>query len=142
MWMWGAVTSIPSLTRKGRPRASLRSRPPSGRTWTALRVRSVDKLVEILDLDRLDLVGELEAEHLREERHVRGKGALLVLSLAEAVTFAGERDVRVRNAALPQRIDDHLGLRRRHDLVVQALQQQQRARDRVGMTDRRPVAVL
>src|SRR5215475_10453284 len=118
MWMCGAVTSIPSLTRKGRPRASLRSSSPSGRTWTALRVRSVDKLVEILDLDRLDLVGELEAEHLREERHVRGERALLVLGLAEAVTFAGESDVRVWNATLLQRVDYHLRLRRRHDLVV------------------------
>ena len=36
----GAVTSIPSLTRSGRPSASLRSSPPSGSTWAALRVSS------------------------------------------------------------------------------------------------------
>src|SRR5919206_1182682 len=39
-WMSGEVTSIPSLTRSGRPSASLRSSPPSGRTSTALRVSS------------------------------------------------------------------------------------------------------
>ena len=36
----GAVTSIPSFTRSGRPSASLRSRPPSGRTCAALRISS------------------------------------------------------------------------------------------------------
>ena len=39
-WMCGAVTSIPSLTRSGRPRASLRSSSPSGRRCTAFRVSS------------------------------------------------------------------------------------------------------
>src|SRR5919198_1504337 len=36
----GAVTSMPSLTRSGRPRASLRSSSPSGSTSIALRVSS------------------------------------------------------------------------------------------------------
>src|SRR6266545_6011898 len=40
MWMSGEVTSIPSLTRSGRPSFSLASSPPSGSTSTALRVRS------------------------------------------------------------------------------------------------------
>src|SRR5579862_6162934 len=40
MWMSGEVTSMPSLTRSGRPRFSFASRPPAGRTSTALRVRS------------------------------------------------------------------------------------------------------
>src|SRR5262245_1365678 len=135
MWMCGAETSMPSLTRRGRPRASLRSSSPSGRTWTAFRVSSVDNAVEILDLDRLDLAGELEAEDLREEGHMRRERALLVLCLAEAVALAGEGDVRVRNAALLERLDDHLRLRRRDDLVVEPLQQQQGSRDRVGVTD-------
>src|SRR3954470_4321452 len=39
-WMSGEVTSMPSFTRSGRARASLRSSSPSGRTWTALRVSS------------------------------------------------------------------------------------------------------
>src|SRR6266480_3776487 len=34
------VTSIPSLTRKGRPSFSFSSSPPSGSTWAALRVSS------------------------------------------------------------------------------------------------------
>src|SRR5579859_2941262 len=37
-WMSGEVTSMPSLTRSGRPSLSLASSPPSGRTSTALRV--------------------------------------------------------------------------------------------------------
>src|SRR4051794_35652765 len=37
-WMSGEVTSMPSLTRTGRPSASLRSRPPAGSTSTAFRV--------------------------------------------------------------------------------------------------------
>src|SRR6476469_5591123 len=36
----GAVTSIPSFTRKGRPSFNFASRPPCGRTSTALRVSS------------------------------------------------------------------------------------------------------
>src|SRR5881394_195524 len=36
----GAVTSIPSLTRNGRPSFSFSSSPPSGSTWAALRVSS------------------------------------------------------------------------------------------------------
>src|SRR6266540_1205846 len=40
-WMSGPVGSIPSLTRSGLPRASLRSSSPSGSTSTALRVSSV-----------------------------------------------------------------------------------------------------
>src|SRR5258705_5101920 len=39
-WISGEVTSIPSLTRSGRPLASLRSSSPAGRTSTALRVSS------------------------------------------------------------------------------------------------------
>src|SRR6476620_6533077 len=38
--MSGEVTSIPSFTRSGRPSLSFASRPPSGRTSTALRVMS------------------------------------------------------------------------------------------------------
>src|SRR5256885_13594716 len=99
--MCGAVTSIPSLTRNGRPRASFLSSSPSGRTWTALRVRSATLIapsllrdfVEVLDLDRLELVGELEARDLREERelrfgcalHVLRRGKTLPLALAGAV---------------------------------------------------------
>src|SRR5439155_4038191 len=41
----GAVTSMPSLTRSGRPSASLASSPPSGCTWTALRVSSAMLMV-------------------------------------------------------------------------------------------------
>ena len=41
-WMSGEVTSMPSLTRSGRPSFSFASSPPAGRTSTALRVRVVD----------------------------------------------------------------------------------------------------
>src|SRR5437763_684752 len=45
MWMSGEVTSIPSFTRSGRPSFSFASRPPSGRTSTAFRVRSAIRSV-------------------------------------------------------------------------------------------------
>src|SRR5919198_3446811 len=113
-WMSGDVTSIPSFTRSGRPSASLRSSSPSGRTCTAFRVSSVSNVLEILDLDRFQLVGRLEAEDLREEGEVRLERPLRVGRLTEAVALSLERDVRVRNAALPERLDDHLRLCRRH----------------------------
>src|SRR5919202_4545223 len=39
-WISGEVTSMPNLTRSGRPWASFRSSSPPGRTSTAFRVRS------------------------------------------------------------------------------------------------------
>jgi len=39
-WLSGDVTSMPSFTRSGRPSVSFCSRPPAGRTSTALRVSS------------------------------------------------------------------------------------------------------
>src|SRR5215213_5430530 len=108
--MSGDVTSMPSLTRSGRPSASLRSSSPSGKTWTAFLVRSVSNLLQMLDLDRLDLVSRLEAEQLRQEREVSAERALHVLGLAKAVAFTCERDVRVWHLALLQRGEDHLRL--------------------------------
>ncbi len=43
-WMSGEVTSIPSFTRNGRPSFNFSSRPPAGRTSTALRVRRVTSI--------------------------------------------------------------------------------------------------
>src|SRR5918996_1836547 len=112
--MCGAVTSMPSLTRSGRPSFSFSSSPPCGSTSTALRVRSATLIVlrpyglEILDLDRLDLVSGLEAEDLCEEREVSLQRALDVLRLAKPVALPGERDVRMGNPAARQRLDDHL----------------------------------
>src|SRR6266508_5209458 len=135
------VTSMPSLTRSGRPSASLRSSSPSGRTWTAFRVSSVSNVLEILDLDRLQLVRRLEAEDLREEGEVRLERPLHVRRLTEAVALSLEGDVRVRDTALSERLDDHLGLCRRHDLVVEPLQQQQGSGERVGLVDGRAFAI-
>src|SRR5262249_51712792 len=129
--MSGAVGSIPSLTRSGRPSFSLRSSSPSGKTSTARRARSAGNVLEVLDRDRLEVVRRLEAEDLREEREVRLERALRVLRLAKAVALPRERDVGVRHAALLERLDDHLRLRRWHDLVVEPLQQEPWARDRI-----------
>ncbi len=46
-WISGAVGSMPSLTRSGRPCASLARRPPSGRQSTALRVRKAASLAAL-----------------------------------------------------------------------------------------------
>src|SRR5688572_16393000 len=52
-WMSGEVTSIPSLTRSGRPSASFASSAPAGKTWTAFRVSSAIPIA----LRRLDVRG-------------------------------------------------------------------------------------
>src|SRR5256885_13315882 len=72
--MSGAVGSMPSLTRNGRPSSSFRSSSPLGSTSTALRVRSATLIAASLlprrgrlcrrslrglDRDRLDLVCRL-----------------------------------------------------------------------------------
>src|SRR6266516_6704619 len=128
--MSGAVGSMPSLTRNGRRSSSFRSSSPLGRTSTALRVRSATLMaasllprrgrprgrsprglyaaspsrrrVQVLDLDRLDLVAELEARDLRQERKVCFGRTLDVLCLAKPVALACEGDVRVRDVAALQ----------------------------------------
>src|SRR5689334_17408090 len=65
----GAVTSMPSFTRKGRPCFSFASRPPCGRTSTALRVSSA-----------IPMRASLEA--VREERRAGEAVAPLVLDCA------------------------------------------------------------
>src|SRR5712691_11293588 len=110
--MSGAVGSIPSLTRNGRPSFSFRSSSPLGSTSTALRVRSASLMAasllpdwaEVLDLDRLDLVGGLEARDLPQEREMCFGCVLDILRLAETVALARERDVRVGDATAFQRV--------------------------------------
>ena len=79
MWMSGEVTSIPSLTRNGRPSFSLASSPPSGSTSTALRVRSEiatgARLAGVLALFRR----KTRAPKRRRIRKLRLLGLLLVL---------------------------------------------------------------
>src|SRR6266508_3232635 len=167
--MCGAVTSMPSLTRSGRPSSSFFSSSPLGSTSTAFRVSSATPMaasllprrgrprgrsprglcaaspsrrrVEILYLDRLEFVGRLKARDPSEEREVSLARALDVLRLAKAVGLACQGDIRVRDAAALQGVHDHLGLGRRHDLVVQTLQEEERVRDRVGVLDGRAVAI-
>src|SRR5437588_11811874 len=130
--MSGAVGSMPSLTRGGRPSFSFRSSCPFGSTSTAWRVRSaaaippslVSHLLRVLDPDRLEVVRRLEAEHLRQEREVRLQGPLDALGAAETVPFALEGDVGVRDTAPRERFDDDLRLRRRDDLVLESPQKQ------------------
>src|SRR5436305_9722092 len=107
-WMSGDVTSIPSLTRSGRPSFSLSSSAPRGSTSTAFRVRSATDMsaslvrdrLEVLDPDLLDVVRGPEAEDLRHEGERHLERAPPRRRAAEAVTLAFERDVRVRDAVL------------------------------------------
>src|SRR3954451_14372440 len=93
MWMSGDVTSMPSLTRSGLPLASFFSRPPCGSTSTALRVSSAIPTRASLEVERLELVGRLEPEHLADERQRRLDRAAEILLLAEAVALALEREI-------------------------------------------------
>src|SRR6478735_10571457 len=62
-WMSGDVTSIPSLTRSGRPSVSFASRAPAGRTCTALRVSSeTPMLLGRLDVGTTHLCGRAATE--------------------------------------------------------------------------------
>src|SRR5215218_812628 len=80
--MSGEVTSIPSFTRSGRPRASFRSRPPSGSTSTALRVSFSTAILDRHYTPRiLRFRRRRESPAPKKRRRIR-KLRLLVLTLA------------------------------------------------------------
>src|SRR5205807_2006271 len=140
MWMSGEVTSMPNLTRSGRPSSSFASSPPSGRTSTAFRVSSAmptAETLEVCDRERLEVICGLEAEHAADEIQRRLDRAADVLLLAEAVPLALERDICVRDALVIERLRQHLGLGREDDLVVEPLQEKQRPFEPVGEVHRR-----
>ena len=85
------------------------------------------------ELDRLELVGRLESEHLPEKREDRGGHALEDLLAPEAVALALERQVGVGDPRPVERVVQLLRLRRRHDAVVEALEREQRRADPVGV---------
>src|SRR5919106_2702379 len=98
MWISGAVGSMPSLTRSGRPRVSLRSSSPSGRTWTAFRVRAslsaIRRPILRPSLRRLRLrrfVGlwrRSKKPKRRRVRKLRILALLVVVGLVVSVSFA------------------------------------------------------
>src|SRR5262249_7891723 len=147
--MSGDVASMPSFTRSGRPRFSFSSSSSFGSTSTAFRVRStaaiagslVSRRLEVLDLDRLELVGRLETQQLTPEAERCPQRTPDRWRAAEPVTLALEADVRVRHGVSLECGCDRLRLRRRNDLVVQTLQEQQRTRDAIGVRHGRPLDV-
>src|SRR5438552_9354511 len=82
-WMSGDVTSIPNLTRNGRPSFSFASRPPSGRTSTAFRVSSA-----------IPMRASLEAA--TEERRAGKPVAPRLLHRARDPDPAAHRELRLR----------------------------------------------
>ena len=78
-------------------------------------------------LDRLDVVGGREPEHLAVEGQLGFQRRHHRVGLAEPVRLAFEREVGVPDALSREVSRDALGLLRRHDGVVQPLQQQYRA---------------
>ena len=89
----GAVTSMPSLTRSGLPRASFASRPPSGSTLTAFRVSSDRPIAERSSAyNPLALVSAhgSQGERLRRRRirKLRLLALLVVLGLVGTASFA------------------------------------------------------
>src|SRR5256714_8989081 len=81
-------------------------------------LRRSSGLLEIIDRHRFDRVGQREAEDLRVEIQLAFERPLDVLSDAEAVLLALERDVGDRQALLAEGVDDQLGLVRRGGLVL------------------------
>src|SRR5688572_18981406 len=114
------------------------AKPPTMRTLGPSRGGNS---VKELNLERLEVVGQGEAEDLGIERRLRLERAADVGRLAEAVAFALERQVGVRNAPLPQGSDDLFGLRLWHDMVVAALEDEQRFAETVDVVDRRALVV-
>src|SRR5205085_4932677 len=91
--------------------------------------------LQVLDLDRLDRIGEREAEDARVEVQLAVERALDVLGLAEAVLLALEGDVGDGQLFTPERLDHQLGLVRRHDLVFEALKENDGARQAFSEVD-------
>src|ERR1700693_293336 len=83
-------------------------------------------LLEVLDLDRFDLVSDLEPKDPRQEVHLPLDRAPDVLLLPESVLLALEWDVRIRQHLLPADGNEFLGLTRRHDLILEALEEDHR----------------
>src|SRR5206468_6446530 len=88
--------------------------------------------LKVLDHDRLNLVGQLEAEDARVEIQLAVERALDVLGLSEAVLLALEGDVCDGKILSSQSLDHQLGLIRRHDLVFQSLKENNGARESIG----------
>src|SRR5690349_1517070 len=86
MWMSGEVTSMPSFTRSGRPSFNFVSRPPSGRTSTAFRVRSASGTRATLP-PVLALFRRHRAPKRRRIRKLRLLALLLVLGLLGLSSF-------------------------------------------------------
>src|SRR5215210_826990 len=92
-WMSGEVTSMPSFTRSGRPASSFFSSPPSGSTWTALRVSSA-RLIErrVYRYNPRLLVPRFARKQMPERprrriRKLRLLGLLLIFFVLGAVSF-------------------------------------------------------
>ena len=108
-----SAASAPSVGEPGRQNAQLTSLTSSlGRVDLAILAGALkcvtpraafdlsnfSSVSQELDLDRLEAVGELEAEDLRVERELSLEGASDVGCVAEAVAFAGKWQVGVGNA--------------------------------------------
>src|SRR5215211_2116484 len=96
---------------------------------------------QVGDRDRVDLVGQVEAEHAAVEVELGFQGPADVGRLAEAVLLAREGQVGVRDGLGVEGGGHHLGLGRGDDLVLKALEQDDRAGQAVGEVDRRPLPV-
>ena len=100
-------------------------------------------VIEARQLERLEVVGRLEAEDLRPGTTARASSVRRMrVRAAEPVALALEREVGVRDRRSPR------APRRsprpatgRHDPVVEALEDQHRARDLVEVVDRRSLAI-
>ncbi len=73
--------------------------------------------LQVFDRDRLDWVGEVEAEDSGVEVELSVEGGFDVLRDPEPVLLALERDISDWQPFLAERINDDLGLVGRHDLV-------------------------
>src|SRR5215813_2217454 len=96
---------------------------------------------EVLDGDRLNLIGKFKSKHARIEVQLAVERTLDVLGFAKAVLLAFKSDVRHRHTFLAQGIHHHLGLVRRDDFVFQSLKENYGTRQAVNKMNRRALNV-
>src|SRR5262245_32982545 len=80
------------------------------------RIVGLLKCSQILNLHRLDLIGQFKSENTRVEVELAVKRALDVFSLTKPVLLAFESHVGHRQTFLAQGVNHHLRLIRRHHL--------------------------
>src|SRR5215831_5448551 len=100
------------------------------------RAIAVCLALQVVYMDRIDLVCKIESENPRVEIQLAVERSLDVLGLAKSMLLALEWNISDRQPLCFYGGIHHLGLVWRYDLVLQALKQNDRARQAIGEMNR------